>query len=227
MGDIRTPLRYNLNMDNVKILTPTEALFGKTRRAVLVALFSNPGRKWHLRELARNAGVSPTMLGKEVASLCASGIAMDAADGNRRTIWADPSCSIFNELTGIAMKANHYTGREVVNSADGRGKPEYASGCHPEASPTYGADRKSRKMGLSAPYDWSSRNIPDDALIDKVLERHAFMDVAKVCFHYGIERVRNVFEERHARSPAAETLTRMLRNIERGLERVSLNEREQ
>ena len=43
-----------------------DALFGKTRKAVIAKLFGHPERSWHLRELAREADVSPTMLGKEI-----------------------------------------------------------------------------------------------------------------------------------------------------------------
>lgn len=50
------------------------------------------------------AGVSPTMLGKELDVLVAAGIAVDRMDGNRRMAQANPDCPIFDELRGIARK---------------------------------------------------------------------------------------------------------------------------
>ena len=81
-----------------------DALFGKTRKAVISKLFTHPEQSWHLRELARVAGVSPTMLSKEIDSLAASGIVIDSKDGNRRLIQANDQCPIFDELRGIARK---------------------------------------------------------------------------------------------------------------------------
>ena len=121
-------------------------------------------------------------------------------------------------LTGTARKSNvHAGGGERTNGAAGG-----RTSSEPDlAAPVSGADRKSWKLGLSATYDWSNRNIPDASLIDKVLERHVFTDVAKICAHYGIGKVKNVFLERQSKSHAAETLDRMLANIERGLERAN------
>ena len=97
------PKQYIISM---KKLTPhlADALFGKTRKGLIGVLFSNPERSWHLRELARRAGVSPTMLGKEADLLSAAGIILSSADGNRRVLRANPDCPIFDELRGIARK---------------------------------------------------------------------------------------------------------------------------
>lgn len=81
-----------------------DALFAKTKKAAIGVLFSNPDRSWHLRELARLAGVSPTMLSKEMDSLSLAGIVLDERDGNRRVFRANGACPIFEELRGIARK---------------------------------------------------------------------------------------------------------------------------
>jgi predicted nucleotidyltransferase len=81
-----------------------DALFGKTKKSVICALFANPDRRWHLRELARATSASPTMLGKELDLLSDAGIVCEEADGNRRRVWANPACPIFEELRGIARK---------------------------------------------------------------------------------------------------------------------------
>lgn len=90
----------------MKKLTPylADALFGKTRKALIGILFSHPEKTWHIRELARQGGVSPTMLSKEADLLSAAGIILAAADGNRRILKANPDCPIFEELRGIARK---------------------------------------------------------------------------------------------------------------------------
>ena len=45
---------------------------------------------------------------------------------------------------------------------------------------------KSVKIGLSGAYDWSNPLIKDDVLIGKVLEKHKFEDVARLCFYFGL-----------------------------------------
>ena len=79
------------------------------------------------------------------------------------------------------------------------------------------APRKSVKIGLSGAYDWSNPNIRDDVLIRKVLEKHKFEDVARLCFYYGVPRVKRVFKRRAFEPMTTVSLTRMLVNISRGL----------
>ena len=83
-----------------------DALFGKTKKAVLGVLFSDPERPVHLRELARLAGVSPTMIGKEMDTLTMAGIAIERRDGNRRVFQANARCPILAELQNIARKTS-------------------------------------------------------------------------------------------------------------------------
>jgi len=98
-----------------------DALFGKTRKAAIGVLFSHPEKSWHLRELARNAGVSPTMIGKEMDALSSAGIVLEARDGNRRSLRANPECPIFEELKGIARKTSGLADvlREALSRLDG------------------------------------------------------------------------------------------------------------
>lgn len=97
-----------------------DALFGKTKKAAIGALFSHPEKSWHLRELARYAGVSPTMIGKEMGVLSSAGIVLDERDGNRRLLRANPGCPIFEELRGIARKTSGLADilREVLSTLD-------------------------------------------------------------------------------------------------------------
>lgn len=95
---------YDLGMTPSLAIPLADALFGKTKKAVLGTLYARPGQSWYLRELARLVGVSPAMLGKELDVLAKAGIVLDTRDGNRRRVQANPDCPIFEELRGIARK---------------------------------------------------------------------------------------------------------------------------
>ena len=77
--------------------------------------------------------------------------------------------------------------------------------------------RKSVKIGLSGAYDWSNPNIRDDVLIRKVLEKHKFEDVTRLCFYYGVPKVKRVFKRRAFDPMTTASVTRMLSNISKGL----------
>ena len=79
------------------------------------------------------------------------------------------------------------------------------------------APRKSIKIGLSGAYDWSNPHIKDDVLIGKVLEKHKFEDVARLCFYYGIPKVKKVFKQRRFEPITSASVARMLSNISKGL----------
>jgi hypothetical protein len=79
------------------------------------------------------------------------------------------------------------------------------------------APRKSVKIGLSGAYDWSNPNIKDDVLIGKVLEKHKFEDVARLCFYYGVPKVKRVFKRRAYEPMTSASVSRMLSNISKGL----------
>ena len=79
------------------------------------------------------------------------------------------------------------------------------------------APRKSVKIGLSGAYDWSNPNIRDDVLIGRVLEKHKFEDVARLCFYYGVPKVKRVFKRRAFEPVTRASVARMLSNISKGL----------
>lgn len=79
------------------------------------------------------------------------------------------------------------------------------------------APKKSVKIGLSGAYDWSNPHIKDDVLIGKVLEKHKFEDVVRLCFYYGVPKVKRVFKQREFESITNASVTRMLTNISKGL----------
>ena len=79
------------------------------------------------------------------------------------------------------------------------------------------APQKSVKIGLSGAYDWSNPNIRDDVLIGKVLEKHKFEDVARLCFYYGVPKVKRVFKRLALEPMTTAIVIRMLGNISKGL----------
>ena len=83
---------------------------------------------------------------------------------------------------------------------------------------------KSVKIGLSGAYDWSNPNIRDDVLIAKVLEKHKFEDVARLCLYYSVPKVKRVFKRREFDPMTTASVTRMLSNISKGLRRAKAHE---
>lgn len=83
--------------------------------------------------------------------------------------------------------------------------------------------RKSIKLGLSGAYDWCSTQMKDHVLITKVLEKHKFEDLVRVCFYYGVSRVKRVFRKSGFDSMTNAILKRMLKNITKGLRLIKGN----
>ncbi len=81
-----------------------DALFSKTKQAALGLLFAQDHAPVHLRELARQAGVSPAMMAKELQVLLRAGLVAEKRDGNRRLFSAERSSPVFEELAAIARK---------------------------------------------------------------------------------------------------------------------------
>lgn len=85
-------------------LSLADALFSKTKKAVIGLLFSRPEQALHLRELARLADVSPAMMTKEMTVLLRAGLVQEQRDGNRRLFRANAASPVFEELASIARK---------------------------------------------------------------------------------------------------------------------------
>src|SRR5436305_505484 len=74
---------------------PLDALFPRTRRAVLATLFLRPAREWYLSDLARHLKVQPSSLQRELARLVSAGILRRRDDGNRAYYQAETESPIF------------------------------------------------------------------------------------------------------------------------------------
>ncbi len=79
--------------------------------------------------------------------------------------------------------------------------------------------RKSARLGLSFPYDWSNPSISDEALILNVLERGIYRDVCRVCAHFGLGMVERLYPSLPVDTASSPSLTRMLDNIKKGFAR--------
>ncbi len=81
-----------------------QALFPKTRQAILAATLMEPARSWYLTDLARKLGVSPSSLQRELSSLVAADILRRTEDGNRTYYQANTESPIFPDLYGLFVK---------------------------------------------------------------------------------------------------------------------------
>lgn len=80
------------------------ALFPRTRAEVFRLLFEDPSRELHLRDLAREAGLSPAALQRELASLAGSGLVLSRRDGNRHYFKANTGHPWYADLHGLVGK---------------------------------------------------------------------------------------------------------------------------
>jgi hypothetical protein len=79
--------------------------------------------------------------------------------------------------------------------------------------------RKSARLGLSFPYDWSNPSIGDEALILNVLERGIYRDICRVCAHFGLATVERLLPSLPSATASSPSLARMLENIRKGFAR--------
>lgn len=182
---------------------PAGALFGKARVAVLSSLFRQDGEPKHLRQIAREGSIGPTALARELDAFLAAGALIEKRVGNLRMFQANPQ-SPFNEPFRQLAAALSLS----VSPAE-----ERPTGREDLAPKT----RKSERLGLSAPYDWPNPEIADDALIAKVGASLRFEDIAALCAHYGLHRVRSVLAKSAEGEIERRILARQLKNIEAAL----------
>lgn len=184
-------------------MSSATALFGKARLAALQALLLEPGRALHLRQIARDGNVPPAAMARELDALVAAGILAEERQANLRLFRANAASPLVAPLRDLAL-ALRDSGATTAPSSQ---EPTVAA-------PTPAPQRKSRKLALSAPFDWSNAQIPDDALIAKTAASLRFEDIAKLCAHYGLTRVRAVVAARVTDPLPRAILERQLRNIE-------------
>jgi predicted nucleotidyltransferase len=81
-----------------------DALLSKTKQQILTATLLQPDRAWYLLELARDLGVRPSSLQRELSQLTEVGVLKRQQNGNRVYFQADSACPVFPELAQLLFK---------------------------------------------------------------------------------------------------------------------------
>ncbi|MDQ8188481.1 nucleotidyltransferase domain-containing protein [Pelagicoccus sp. SDUM812002] len=87
-------------------MTTLHSLFPKARAELLRLLLTDPAKELHLRDLAKQSGMSVGALQKEVQRLEETELLVSRRDGNRLYFRANDSHPIFPELRGIVEKTS-------------------------------------------------------------------------------------------------------------------------
>jgi predicted nucleotidyltransferase len=95
------PIMSSITYDSI-----AAALFGKTRRAVLGLLLSQPERSFFLREVARKTGAGQGAVQRELKQLSKAGIITRSRRGNQIHFQADTKCPVFPELRSLLLKTS-------------------------------------------------------------------------------------------------------------------------
>jgi predicted nucleotidyltransferase len=93
---------FEINIDHADNVAAV--LFGKTRQVVLSLLLEQPEKSWYLRELARQTGISPGALQKELTQLHGADLLHRTEDGNRVLYRANTQHPVFSELQSLVRK---------------------------------------------------------------------------------------------------------------------------
>lgn len=104
LTDNRTIIKNDCSCNDNTMEATASVLFGKTRQAALAILFDQPERAYYLRELARQAGISPGALQHELGQLQKADLIERSQDGNRVAYRANTAHPIFLELQSIVRK---------------------------------------------------------------------------------------------------------------------------
>lgn len=85
-------------------LDPAKLLFGADHRRLLGLLFMRPDESFHVREIARLAGVDAGNAHRVLRGFEQAGLVRATRSGNQRRYQANPQSPIFGELQGIVRK---------------------------------------------------------------------------------------------------------------------------
>jgi predicted nucleotidyltransferase len=85
-------------------LPVADALFGKTRQAVLAMLFGNPGRAYYTREIVHAAKSGASQVQRELEQLTRSELVTRERRANQVYFQANESASIYHELVVLVAK---------------------------------------------------------------------------------------------------------------------------
>jgi uncharacterized protein len=85
-------------------LPVADALFGKTRQAVLGILFGNPGRAYYMREIVHAADCGASQVQRELEQLTRAGLITRLPRANQVYFQANEAASIYPELVALVAK---------------------------------------------------------------------------------------------------------------------------
>jgi predicted nucleotidyltransferase len=88
----------------MRIDATLDALFPTIRAGVLSATLLQPEHWWFMTELARQMGVTPSTLQRELEALVVSGILLRRQDGRRIYYKANTESPVFPEMKGLIEK---------------------------------------------------------------------------------------------------------------------------
>ena len=88
-----------------------ELLGSKTRAAIVERLFSEEGRKVHVREVARMSGLSAPSLMREAKALVRAGVLVEEKEQNRILYSANAACPFYGALKELVRKMADGTAR--------------------------------------------------------------------------------------------------------------------
>ncbi len=95
-----------------------ERLFtSKTRIRILKTLLFNPGRQFHLRELSREIGITPTYVKKELQNLQEINLVLKSRRANLTLFQINKTSPIFPELRSIFRRTGGIKFREKMEAA--------------------------------------------------------------------------------------------------------------
>lgn len=83
-----------------------DALFPRTRQAILSTVLLRPDKWWYLTDLAKHLQVSPSSLQRELASLVNGDLLISRKDGQRVYYKVNQNCPIVHELQTIFVKTS-------------------------------------------------------------------------------------------------------------------------
>jgi predicted nucleotidyltransferase len=81
-----------------------EALFSKTRRAVLALLFGQPDKSFYTREIVAAAGAGASQVQKELDQLTRAGLLIRERRANQVHFRVNAEAPVFAELVGLVAK---------------------------------------------------------------------------------------------------------------------------
>ena len=86
-----------------------ENLFtSKTRTRILGTLILNPGREFHLREISREIGITPTYVKKELQNLEELNLVLKAKKGNLILFQINRDSILYGELKSMFLKTEYF-----------------------------------------------------------------------------------------------------------------------